>query len=154
MRDKLPVLCLSLLMILLLFTLPGCSRQSTNTTSVTSTTTGGEPAYAPAIVDNLLQALNKDDYAGYTKDFDSAMKSAMTETVFEQTYTTIQDRIGEYVSREYTDTQTQDGYTVVFYKAKFSKEPADVTMKFVFQESGGKALIAGLWFTSPKLSGQ
>jgi Protein of unknown function (DUF3887) len=136
---------------LFLTVLPGCSRQST---VATVTTAGGEPAYAPAIVDNLLQALNKDDYTAYTKDFDSAMKSAMPETVFEQTRAMIQDRIGEYVSRKYTDTQTQDGYTVVFYKAKFSKEPADVTMKFVFQESGGNALISGLWFDSPKLRGQ
>ena len=111
-----------------------------------------EPEYAGAMAENMLQALNTDNYTLYSERFDDAMKKAIPEPVFKQTNTLIRSKIGNYVSRKYTTTQKEGQYISVYYKAKFSAEPGDVTVKVVFQQVAGKTYVAGFWMNSPKLS--
>jgi len=145
MRHKLPVFCLCLLTSVLIITaFSGCGPSETVRAE-------GEPEYAPVIADDLMQAFNKGDYETYSKDFDTAMKRAVSETVFEQMRATVMEKIGNYKSREFTGVEKDGVYTVVLYNAKFSKEPADVILKFVFLESGENTLVSGLWFDSPRL---
>ena len=113
-----------------------------------------EPEYADAIAEGILQAINENDYAGYTEHFDEAMKNAIPESVFQQTGTAIKEKIGDYVSKTFWKVTTQEGYTIVVYKAKFSQEPKDVTVRVVFREISGEIYVAGLWFDSPKLRGK
>ncbi len=107
--------------------------------------------YADPITEQILVAMNKDDYAMYSEDFDQTMKNAMTEAVFDETNTVIKSKIGDYVSKEFWKAESKDQYTIVHYKAKFTDEPGDVTVRVVFQEIDGGMKVSGLLLNSPEL---
>jgi len=107
--------------------------------------------YSDPVTENILMAMNENDYARYSEDFDQTMKNAMTEAVFDETNAVIRSKIGDYVSKEFWKAESKDQYTLVYYKAKFTDEPADVTVKVVFQELNGTMKVSGLWLNSPEL---
>ena len=107
--------------------------------------------YADPIAEQILVAMNEDDYARYSEDFDQTMKNAMTEAVFDETNAVIRSKIGDYVSKEFWKAESKDQYTIVYYRAKFTDEPADVTVRVVFQEINGEMKVSGLWLDSPEL---
>ncbi len=107
--------------------------------------------YADPVTEQILVAMNEDDYAMYSEDFDQTMKNAMSEAVFDETNAVIRSKIGDYVSKEFWKAESKDQYTIVYYKAKFTDESADVTARVVFQEIGGEMKVSGLWFDSPEL---
>ncbi|MGC8937042.1 MAG: DUF3887 domain-containing protein [Candidatus Methanomethylicaceae archaeon] len=73
-------------------------------------------AYADPITENILIAMNEGNYMKFSKDMDAAMKSAMTETIFQQTVNLIKSKVGNYVSKEFSKAELQGNYTVVYYK--------------------------------------
>jgi maltoporin len=107
--------------------------------------------YADPVTEQILVAMNEDDYAMYSEDFDQTMKNAMTEAVFNEANAGIRSKIGDYVSKEFWKAESKDQYTIAHYKAKFTDEPDDVTVKVVFQEINGEMKVSGLWLDSPKL---
>lgn len=107
-------------------------------------------AYADPIAENILIAINESNYTKFSKDMDAAMKSAMTETVFQQTVNLIKSKVGNYISKEFSKAELQGNYTVMYYKAKYTEEN-EVTVKVVFSEVGTTHYVTGLWFDSPKL---
>jgi hypothetical protein len=108
-------------------------------------------SYADPITEDILMAMNTGDYAKYSEHFDDTMKSALPEAVFRQTNDTIKTKIGEYVSKEFWKIETQNQYTIVFYKARFTQESGDVIVQVAFQEVSGQNLVSGLWLDSPNL---
>jgi hypothetical protein len=106
--------------------------------------------YADPVTEQILVAMNENDYARYSEDFDQTMKNTMPEAVFDETNAVIRSKIGDYVSKEFQKAD-KDQYTIVYYNAKFTDEPADVTVKVVFQELNGTMKVSGLWLNSPKL---
>ena len=110
-----------------------------------------EPEYTAAITESILQAVNEGNYAQYAERFTEEMKQAATEAAFAEVNTVLKATIGDYVAKEFWKTEVQGHYTTVYYKAKFTKEPEDVTVRVVFQEIEGEIYVAGLWFDSPKL---
>nr|QNO48579.1 hypothetical protein CJINKJJD_00012 [Methanosarcinales archaeon ANME-2c ERB4] len=107
--------------------------------------------YADPVTEQILVAMNGNDYAMYSEDFDQMMKNAMTEAAFVETNAVIKSKIGDYVSKEFWKAESEDQYTSVYYNAEFTDEPADVTVRVVFQEISGDAKVSGLWFDSPNL---
>ena len=107
--------------------------------------------YADPVTENILVAMNENDYTRYSEDFDQTMKHAMTVAVFDEKNAAIRSKIGDYVSKEFWKAESKDQYTIVHYKAKFTDEPADVTARVVFQEINGEMKVSGLWFDSPEL---
>jgi len=110
-----------------------------------------EPEYASEITENILLSLDKGDYQSYCRDFEEEMKEAVDIDTFIQASIFIQSKIGEYQSKEFLRVETEKGYTIVHYTAKFSDEPADVTVSVAFDDSGDRVLVSGLWLASPKL---
>ena len=119
--------------------------------AITSCAKKPEPGYAGSIAEGILLAMNENDYAKYSEHLDEAMKKAIPEAIFKQTNLTITAKIGNYISKEFWKVESKDGYTIVFYKAKFTQEPEYVIVKVVFQEAAGEIYVSGLWFDSPKL---
>ena len=50
-----------------------------------------------------------------------------------------------------TVVKTENGYTVVYYKARFTEETSGVVVRAVFQEEDGEMKLAGFWLDSPGL---
>jgi len=113
-----------------------------------------EPDYAEPITEELLQAMEAEDYAGYTGHFNEEMLQAVTEPVFMEVITTIKAAIGSYQSKEFWKTVDEGAYKSVYYRAKFSQETENVIVRVVFQEIDSEVSIAGIWFDSPMLRGQ
>jgi len=107
--------------------------------------------YADSITENILSAMNEDNYAKYSEHFDQAMKNAIPEAAFKETNTAIKEKIGNYTSKEIQKAEKKDQYTVTYYKAKFTEETNDVIVKVVFSESNGKMYVSGLFLDSPNL---
>lgn len=110
--------------------------------------------YADPITEEILLALNDGNHARYCQHFDQTMKGAVTEDVFSQTNSLIKTKIGNYVSKEFWKVEEQEIYTIVYYKAKFTKETGDVEVKVVFRDIEDETYVTGLWFDSPKLREQ
>jgi hypothetical protein len=107
--------------------------------------------YADPTTENILLAMNEDNYTKYSEHFDATMKNALPETVFHETTTLLTSKIGTYVSKEFWKVESENQYTSVYYKAKFTQEPDDVIVKVIFQEIVGENKVSGLWMDSPKL---
>jgi hypothetical protein len=138
-RKKFRIILGIALMLLVVASLPGCSQPVK------------APDYADAMTETVLLAFNAGDYPTYSQYFVDSMKEALSETVFEGTREFIRDRVGDYISKEVTAVDVVDNKTTVTYTAKFSDEPDNVKVTFVFFETGGNVYISGLWYDSPKL---
>ncbi len=136
----------SLLAILIsLVTFSGCSAQQLSAEKVKE--------FADPMTENILLAMNEDDYPRFSQDFDEQMKAVFNEAQYNQTIPAIKAKIGQYVSKEYVSAEYKDGFTVVVYKARFSQEANDIIVTSVFSDTNGKKLLSGFWLDSPKLRG-
>jgi hypothetical protein len=121
-----------------------------------------EPPYTSSITEDILIGMNENDYAKFSKHFDSPMRGALPEAAFKQPDDTIiilpeiKGVIGDYVpgSKEFWRAEEKGGYTVVRYKTQFTGETAEVIVTISFREIGEKIYVSGLWFDSPKLRGK
>jgi hypothetical protein len=111
-----------------------------------------EPDYANEIAESALQSMSDIDYATHIALYAPEIKETITEDNFIQVSQTIKSIVGDYIDKEFWKVETESSYTVVYYIANFSDEPAGVTVSFYFQEIDGKMYIAGFWLDSPKLS--
>ena len=109
--------------------------------------------YAEPMVDSILKGYNEANFELYSKDFDEAMRKAITESVFHNTRSFISSKIGFYVSKSSSRIYRKEKFIAVIYEADFEKEKG-VTVRVVFQKYGEKNMVTGLWFNSPKLRGQ
>lgn len=132
---------LFLLAALLTLALAGCGSQGV-------TLTGAEReavlAFSEPMTDNLLAGMNAGDYAVFSKDFDAAMSSAMSESQFADLKRDRDAKLGLYISRQVNSVVEQGGFYVVIYDAKFEKDSA-VTVRVVFRVEAPHQ-VSGLWF--------
>jgi hypothetical protein len=110
--------------------------------------------YADPMTENILTSIDSGDLASMTRNMDNTMKAAYTPETFESVQNLLHNAVGTYGTKTFVSAQRSGDYIVVFYKATYSNEPAGVTVKVVFTvNTGGPALVSGLWFSSPKLAG-
>jgi hypothetical protein len=102
-------------------------------------------------IEVMLKAINDNDYAKFSADFNAQMKTSLTETSFNELTDTIKSKIDTYVASQVYAFEEQSGYEVVTYKAKFTGEPEEVTVTVKFQKAGGKSLVSYFNLDSPKL---
>lgn len=138
----LPLLAVSLLVA----SLAGCAGAKLDESEVR--------AYADPVTEDILQAINNNDYARFSASFDEQMEQALPESAFRDLVNLIEARIGDYTSKEFIQADLRDSYTVVSYRAKFSDEPADVTVTVSFRTIDGRHLVGGFFLNSPKLQGR
>ena len=98
-------------------------------------------AYADPATETALQGLSENNLAKYTQYANSEFKAAVTQEILDEAAPQINSQLGAYVSKEFLKTEEQDGYTIVHYKAKYSK--GEVGIRMVFDKNH---LIAGQWF--------
>lgn len=126
-----------------LFIISGCLAQQPQQSEVND--------FADPLTENILLAMNENNYPRFSRNFDEKMKSEFNEAKFKNTIPVIKSKIGNYVSKEFMSVENKSGYTVVTYKAKFSQEPDEVIVRSVFSDINGQKYISGFWLDSPKL---
>jgi hypothetical protein len=129
--------------------LPGCGTKGLSEADI---------SYADPILENVLTGMKEHNYKEFSRDFSDQMKAALTEENFAAFVTTFDTKIGDYESKTFsgatTTTKENKTYTVVIYKAKYSKETADVQITITLSDHNGKKVIEGLVMNSPNLKKQ
>jgi hypothetical protein len=106
-------------------------------------------AFSEAATDKLFAGLVANDYETFSGDFDADMRAAIPATDFEAWKQDLDNKIGNYLSRQ-VDRVTQSGeFYAVVYQAKFEQDEP-VVVRVVFRVAEPHS-ISGLWFDSEKL---
>ncbi len=110
-------------------------------TSTTSPEVAVIRAYADPATKTTLEGLSEDNLAKYTQHGDAQFKAAVTQDLLDTVSAQINNQLGTFVSVTFSSTEKQDQYTIVHYKAKYSK--GDVGVRMVFDQDH---LVAGQFF--------
>lgn len=109
--------------------------------------------YADPMAENILASIELEDFASFTRNMDAAMKAAYTPEELAKLHSLLQGKVGDYGSKTFVKAERSGDFIITYYKASYSNEPAGVTVRVVFSvNTGGPALVSGLWFSSPKLA--
>jgi hypothetical protein len=105
-------------------------------------------------IDNLLSAFNDDDYATFSEDFSTRMKTAFTQTAFNDARDQIIPAYGLFISKtsveEVLKGETEgEMFIRIVYETKFDKkDPVYVVVSFL--DSDPSYPVEGLWFLENK----
>lgn len=132
-----------ILLVVALFTslLAGCGAQET---TLTGDARDVVLAFSEAQTDNLLAGMNANDYAAFSRDFDSEMLGAMSQSQFDALKKDRDEKLGLYVSRQVNSVVQVGDFYSVSYDAKFEKDDA-VIVRVVFRLAEPHQ-VSGLWF--------
>lgn len=124
------------LVILMVFTLIGCSTQNVEKVDLEEVREYANPA-----AEKIFTGINDRDYDMFTEDFDNQMKAALTEEKFNE----IVKQLGSYESKELIGADRTDGFTRVYYSAKFSNFSKNLTFTIVFSDNENNK-VSGLFY--------
>jgi hypothetical protein len=122
-------------------TTPETSEPTSPATTEPADTETGEPEYARMSTEVTLQGLSEKDLEKYTQHANDQFKAAVTQQILDTAAAQINSKYGAYESVEFISVETQDEYTVVNYKAKYTGGEVGVRMVF-----DADHLVAGQWF--------
>jgi len=106
-------------------------------------------AFSETATDNLFAGLTADDYAAFSRDFDSDLNDEISATDFAGWKQGLDNQLGNYLSREIEQVTRADEFYVVTYRAKFERaEPVTISVAFHASDES----IAALSFDSEEFS--
>jgi hypothetical protein len=110
--------------------------------------------FAGPLLDTILEGIADGDYGKFSKDFSVEMKKKLAEEEFPPLVATLDDKLGEYERRSFTNAARQKNaamdVTVVSYRARYSKEDG-VKITLYVSRKDGRVSIEGLLIDSPAL---
>lgn len=145
MKKKLGLLFVVLILLSLLVTACGAKPEE-----LTGADRDAVLQYSEAMTDNLLTALDANDFTAFSKDFGPDMTKALTSEAFTTLQTKVKNGVGTYVSREVkTVALIKDKGYAVSYSAKYTGDDAVVvTVSFSLDEPHQ---VIGFWMNSKKI---
>lgn len=79
-------------------------------------------AFSEAATDNLLAGFITNDYAAFSRDFDTDMQEEIPATYFADWKQDLDNKLGNYLSRTLDQVTRADEFYVVTYQAQFEQE--------------------------------
>jgi hypothetical protein len=138
-RKEIRLLAITMLVVCLLL-LTSCERELSGAKAATVLSLS-EP-----IIDNLFIGLVGNDYATFSRDFDTYMQRSIPGSDFAEWKRGLDSQLGNYLSREVHRVAQSDEFYVVEYHAKFEQEePVVVGVAFHIAEPHS---ISHLWIES------
>ncbi|MHB1376559.1 MAG: DUF3887 domain-containing protein [Candidatus Humimicrobiaceae bacterium] len=103
--------------------------------------------YSTPITQNILTAYNSENYAGFSKDFDDAMKKELTSDNFAAFISHIKGTLGNYKdgTLKFVSFNMVNGVNTVSYTADFDNKSGQA-VDVVFQKINDVTKVTGLWF--------
>jgi hypothetical protein len=98
-------------------------------------------AYADLATETTLRGLSENDLSKYTRYGNDDIIAAVTQEILDASSTQINNQFGAYESKELLSIEKQEGYTIVHYKATYTKDQIGIRMVF-----DNDQLVAGQWF--------
>lgn len=125
------------------FSLTACER------SVSGTEKDAVLAFSEPTIDNLFAGWATNDYAVFSRDFDTGMQEEIPASGFATLKQDFDDTVGSYISRKVDRVARSDEFYVVDYQAQFSQdESVKITVAFHASDHS----IAFVAFDSEKVS--
>ena len=100
-----------------------------------------------SVTENILKAIDANNYQAFTHDFSAQMKSAFPQEKFTQLRTLLQSTSGTFNYMDVPSLSNNQGYAVYRFPTKYADEAVTVTITFVI---GGQE-VEGLFFDSVAL---
>ena len=103
--------------------------------------------YSTPMTQNILAAYNSEDYAGFSKDFDDALKKELTPDNFADFISQIKGTLGNYKegTLKFVAFNMVNGVNTVSYTADFDNKTGQA-VDVVFQKINDVTKVTGLWF--------
>ena len=102
-------------------------------------------AFSESTMDNLMDGWTADQYAVFSRDFDADMQEKIPAAHFAGMKQNLDNRFGNYISRQVDQVTQADEFYVVTYQAEFEQaEAVNVTVAFHISDQS----IAFLSFAS------
>jgi hypothetical protein len=101
-----------------------------------------------SVTENMLKALDANDYQNFIKDFSDQMISAFTQEQFTHLHTLLGEASGKFVSIGTLALTNTKGYAIYRFHCKYEQETVYVSVTMLI---GGQK-VEGLWFDSVNLS--
>jgi hypothetical protein len=117
----------------------GCSTTSAPT--ATSAEQEAVRVYADPAAQTTLQGLSENNLSKYTQNANAQFKAAVNQDILDKTASQINNQLGNFISVNYLSMERSNAYTIVHYRAKYSK--GEVGVRMVFDQ---EHLVAGQWF--------
>jgi len=100
-----------------------------------------------SVTENILKALDENNYLSFTHDFSPQMKSAFPQEKFSQLRTLLYNASGNFIYMDAPSLSNNQGYAIYRFPTKYDNETVTVTVTFVI---GGQE-VEGLFFDSANL---
>ena len=95
------------------------------------------------IVENILLALERNEYNTFSRDFSQEMQKAMTKDSFENLQQAFQKNLGNLNSVSFIKAESSQTYIATIFKAMYAKN--SITVRLVLSPSS-PYIVTGLWF--------
>ena len=138
MRRNIKLLSAATLLLVLLAGLSGC---------LPAQKAGLSDQQVASLTENILRAINDNNYPAFTHDFSPQMKAAFPPEKFTQLRTMLITASGNFLYSNAPSLADNQGYAVYRFPCKYDNETVTVTVTFVI---GGQE-VEGLWFDSTAL---
>ena len=100
-----------------------------------------------SVTENILKALDQNNYPSFTHDFSPQMKSVFTPAKFSQLRSMLYNASGNFIYMDEPSLSNNQGYAIYRFQSKYANETVTVTVTFVI---GGQE-VEGLFFDSANL---
>ena len=103
--------------------------------------------YSDPMTENILTALNNEDYSNFSKDFDDSMKQEITEENFGDFIAAVDEQFGDYKagSKKFLGFNYSNGVNTVEYNAEFTKA-GEIKVQVIIKKINDQMKVIGLWF--------
>ena len=137
MNSKIKVFSMVGLVLMILLGSSGCSAKPA----------GLSDQQVASVTENILKAIDTNNYPAFTHDFSKQMKSAFPQAEFTKLRTMLQSTSGNFIYTDVPSISNNQGYAVYRFPSKYANETVYVTVTFVI---GGQE-VEGLFFDSANL---
>jgi len=96
---------------------------------------------ANPIMDNLMEASTRIDFAGHTRDFTERLKAIVTKEYLEKVCRKYQEEKGFFSQREFVALFRRPGAVAVVWKQGFTKKEGEFVAEILIVEQGSRFLV-------------
>ena len=133
--------------VLVLFYYIGSNQNTSDKTSPKELPLPEDMTSINSLTENILQSLNNNNYASFSKDFSDTLKNTITAHVFLSLKDLISQTSGKYISKSTPKLYKIEGFNVYDYPSEFEKESVFVAVSI--NPDSGK--LEGILFDSDGL---
>lgn len=108
---------------------------------------------AEPITEQIMQAINNDDYSSFQNKISTRMQGIVTEDAFKKMKSDLKNKFGDYQAKEVMNIELREEYMIVNYKGFFNQATDPILISVVLMKENEKTCVGGLWFNPMQLVG-